>query len=102
MLTDELCEEAGLLYVGVEVLVAEVFLLTDEDLEDVLRDTDALRLVLLLVPIPLLTEFPLLTDETLLLLPAVLLDVDLMWLPSVPALRPWYLSPFDGFIVIWP
>ena len=71
-----------------ELLPEELLLLTDDDLDDVLRDTDALLPVLLLVPMPFLTEVPLLTEETLLRLPVALLAEDLMRLPSVCARRP--------------
>ena len=70
------------------LLPAELLLLTEDDLDDVPLDTDALLLVLLLVPMPFLTEVPLLTEETLLRLPVALLAADLMWLPSVWARRP--------------
>lgn len=70
------------------LLPAELLLLTDDDLDDVPLNTDALLLVLLLVPMPFLTEVPLLTEETLLRLPVALLAADLMWLPSVWARRP--------------
>ena len=70
------------------LLPSELLLLTEDDLDDVPLDTDALLLVLLLVPMPFLTEVPLLTEETLLRLPVALLAADLMWLPSVWARRP--------------
>ena len=71
-----------------ELLPEELLLLTDDDLDDVLRDTNALLPVLLLVPMPFLTVVPLLTEETLLRLPVALLAADLMRLPSVCARRP--------------
>lgn len=71
-----------------ELLPEELLLLTDDNLDDVLRDTDALLPVLLLVPMPFLTEVPLLTEETLLRLPVALLAEDLMRVPSVCARRP--------------
>ena len=70
------------------LLPAELLLLTEDDLDDVPLDTDVLLLVLLLVPMPFLTEVPLLTEETLLRLPVAVLAADLMWLPSVCARRP--------------
>lgn len=70
------------------LLPAELLLLTEDDLDDVPLDIDALLLVLLLVPMPFLTEVPLLTEETLLRLPVAVLAADLMWLPSVWARRP--------------
>jgi hypothetical protein len=70
------------------LLPAELLLVTEDDLDDVPLDTDALLLVMLLVPMPFLTEVPLLTEETLLRLPVAVLAADLMWLPSVWARRP--------------
>ena len=70
------------------LLPAEMLLVTEDDLDDVPLDTDALLLVMLLVPMPFLTEVPLLTEETLLRLPVAVLAADLMWLPSVWARRP--------------
>lgn len=73
----------------VAVLFAvELLLLTDEDLDDVLRDTEAFLLVRLLVPMPFLTEVPLLVEETALRLPVEPLTADLMRLPSVCARKP--------------
>lgn len=70
------------------LLPAELLLVTEDDLDDVPLDTDALLLVMLLVPMPFLTEVPLLTEEMLLRLPVAVLAADLMWLPSVWARRP--------------
>ena len=68
-------EDAGFLYAGAELLVV-----------DVLRDTDALLLVVLLVPMPLRTDVVLLGADTLLLLLPVV--VFLNEEPSVWALKP--------------
>lgn len=69
-------DAAGLLYTGEDDLVA-AGLLTD-DLDEVLRDTEADLPVLLLVPMPLRTEVPLLTELAVLLLPEEELDSGLI------------------------
>lgn len=75
---DEL-DTAGFLYVGAEFLVAD-------GREAELRETDALLLVVLPVPIPLRTDVVLFGADTLLLLLPVV--VFLNEEPSVWALRP--------------
>ena len=67
-------EVAGFLYAGAELLTV-----------DVLRDTEVLLLVVLLVPIPLRTVVPLFDEDVPLLFPDVLFLNDE---PSVWALRP--------------
>ena len=75
---DEL-DTAGFLYVGAELLVAD-------GREAELRETDALLLVVLLVPIPLRNDVVLFGADTLLLLLPVV--VFLNEEPSVWALKP--------------